>query len=345
MHSEAMRITLDFVDKINQGDVQGLMSMLSPDHTFIDIQGNVKEGEPQIMEAWQEYLHTYPDYQIFIHRFFNLDDGAALVGHTTGSHLGLSDVDEFQTEGIIWVSQVKGGKLTSWKLYHDTHENYERLGLNDLQEVFDPARIAVTIAKHLDLLPVESRTLDARNVREYYTRLYRNASPETMLLISEHLLNDQGYRFLPYELIFHHPGTLELLNPKQLTALGEGINEWSSMDNYAHFIVGPAWKKNIISDDLIDEWIQSPYPWQRCVALVSTIYLYGDVNRMLRYSSKMVDDKGDLIVKALAWVLQEAARYDPHAVENFLMTHEDRLNIKIKQEVQKSLQFMLKNPL
>jgi 3-methyladenine DNA glycosylase AlkD len=203
---------------------------------------------------------------------------------------------------------------------------------------------AATIAKHLDLLRAGSRTKDVRNVRKYYSRLYQHAPPEIMLAIAESLLFDQGYRFVPYELIFYHKGCIELLDPERVKSLGQGINDWSSTDIFARFIAGPAWKQGIITDELIEDWIRSPILWWRRAAVVSTIYLHGDVDRMIKYSKLLVEDKEDKISKALSWVLRSAIKYDRQAVKDFLTKYEPKLDARIKREVRNKLVTGLKNP-
>jgi hypothetical protein len=82
-----------------------------------------------------------------------------------------------------------------------------------------------------------------------------------MLAISEHLFLDEGYLFVPYELIYHHPGTIELLNPDKVKILCKGLHDWSSTDTFAHYIVGPARKQGDISDLEIEIRIHSPISW------------------------------------------------------------------------------------
>jgi len=344
MSTEALNTTLSLVEKINKHDVEGVIGLLSPDHRLIDIRGDIESDKSRIENAWKAYLETYPDYQIYIRRIILNDDVVYLMGHTTGSHLNLPDEEEFHEEGVIWASKVDQGKISLWQLYNDTLEEFNCLQLETFKEVYQPKLFARTIAKHLDLLHEDARTSDVRNVRKYYSRLYRYALPEKMLAISESLFFDQGYRFVPYELIYHHPGVIGLLNPERVKELGKGINNWSSTDIFAHYIVGPAWKQQIIPDSLIEEWLHSSSIWWRRAALVSTIYLYGDVGRMLEYSEVLIDDKEDLIIKAISWVLREATKYDPRAVKDFLSQHEDRLAARIKREVSNKLETGLKNP-
>ena len=310
MLPKAVQVVLNFVEKINQGDVNGISAMLSSDTTFVDLGGKVERGKKQIIDFWQGYLSANPNYQIYIHRILLNQIGVILVGHTTGSHLKLPDETEFQEEGLIWVVGVSHDLIASWQLYQDTVENELTLEMEDAEEFYAPVWFAATIAKHLDLLPQGSRTDDVRNVRKFYSRLYRNAPPETMLAIAESLFFDQGYRFVPYELIYYHPGVIAALTPEKVEKLGEGIQDWASADTFAQFISGPAWKKGVIGDDFIEKWLNSDDFWYRRIAVVSTIYLEGDPERMLRYAQVLADDHEDMIVKAVSWVLRRAIKYD-----------------------------------
>jgi hypothetical protein len=82
-----------------------------------------------------------------------------------------------------------------------------------------------------------------------------------MLAISEHLFLDEGYWFVPYELIFNHPATIELLNLDKVKILDKGLHDWSSTDTFAHYIAGPARKQGDISDLEIENRIHSPISW------------------------------------------------------------------------------------
>jgi len=344
MLSEPVKLVLDFVQQINLGNADRLVALLAPDHTFVDLAGESEQGHERLVAGWRDYLSQYPDYRIYVRRIVKLPVGIALIGQTTGSHLQIPDEQEFNDEGVIWLATVKNGQLESWRLYTDAVENAALLNLDTGEEVYAPAWFARTIAKHLDLLPPGSRTEDVRNVRKYYSRLYRKAPPETLLEIAEHLFFDEGYRFVPYELIYYHPGAIALLNPEKVHGLSADINHWAAADTFAQFISGPAWKQGMISDDLIEKWIESPDFWYRRIAVVSTIYLDGDPERMLKYAAMLVDDHEDMIVKALSWVLRRAIRYDRKGVEQFLNDHKRQLAARIRREVSNKLDTGLKNP-
>jgi 3-methyladenine DNA glycosylase AlkD len=58
----------------------------------------------------------------------------------------------------------------------------------------------------------------------------------------------------------------------------------------------------------------------------------------------LVDDKDDMVVKAMSWALRELVNHDPQAVSNFLAENESRLAARVKREVRNKLQTGLKNP-
>jgi 3-methyladenine DNA glycosylase AlkD len=344
MLTQPVRIVLDFVEQINTGNAAGVAALLAPDHTFVDLAGDSEQGRDRIAAGWRDYLAQYANYHIYLRRIVQLTEGLALIGQTTGSHLQIPDDQEFNDEGVIWFAKVKDGLLSTWQLYTDSVESAEKLGLEDGEEVYAPDWFGKTIAKHLDLLPPGSRTDDVRNVRKYYSRLYRKAPPETVLAIAEHLFFEEGYRFVPSELITAHPGAIALLDEEKVQRISQGIQHWAAADTFAQCISGPAWQQGAISDDLIEKWIHSPDFWYRRIAVVSTIYLEGDPERILKYAAMLVDDHEDMIVKALSWVLRRAIRYDRQGVEQFLVDHQDQLAARIKREVLNKLETGLKNP-
>ena len=330
---ESLKTIEKFIDRINRGNVQGITEILATEHTYIDVAGQIEKEFDRIIESWKTFLHTHKNFRIYIRQVYEIDDSFALLGHTTGSHQQLSDEVEFHTEGKIWLAKVENNKLSYWQIFSDSIDNTEALKLQDSIEHYIPHFFAATIAKHLDLLPEGSRMRDVRDVRVYYSHLYRNAPPQVILAIAENLIFQQGYRLIPYELIYFHPGTIELLTPQRVEEIGKGINDSSSTDMFARYIAGPAWLNNILSEDILKNWIESSDAWWRRAALVSTIYLHGDVDHMFDFCQRVIQAREDSIVKAISWVLREAIRYDQSGVIDFLTENEEHLAPRIKVEV------------
>ena len=98
-------------------------------------------------------------------------------------------------------------------------------------------------------------------------------------------------------------------------------------------------------------WATSADRWWRHAAIVSTVALnnkarggHGDAQRTLGLCLVVIDDRDDMVVKAVSWALRELAKRDPAAVVNFLSAHEARLAARVKREVRNKLTTGLKTP-
>jgi hypothetical protein len=91
-------LTLAFVDYINHGDLPRLVSLMSADHRL------------RVLD--EESPHGV----------------VAVLGHTTGFHLGLADGEESRLT-LIWVAECYRGAISGWTLVEDTPFNRERYGL------------------------------------------------------------------------------------------------------------------------------------------------------------------------------------------------------------------------
>lgn len=83
----------------------------------------------------------------------------------------------------------------------------------------------------------------------------------------------------------------------------------------------------------------------RRAALVSTVPLNlrtaggsGDRERTLAICHRLVDDRDDMVVKALSWALRELVVWDPDAVRSFLDLHGDRVAARVRREVTNKLE-------
>jgi 3-methyladenine DNA glycosylase AlkD len=133
--------------------------------------------------------------------------------------------------------------------------------------------------------------------------------------------------------------------------LGRGINSWGDVDTFACYVAGPAWREGQIPDDVIRRWARSEDRWWRRAALVSTVPLNnkarggtGNTERTLEVCQMLIDDRDDMVVKALSWALRELVKLDPDSVESFLSEHEEKLAKRVLREVRNKLSTGLKNP-
>jgi len=222
--------------------------------------------------------------------------------------------------------------------------------MNGRPDLEDVRQIAAEIDAQLRALLVRN-TPSERAVRRAYSRKLKDAEPAFVLDLARELLQTYGYRWHAYELIRDQRATFRSVGEAELEEFGRGIDSWSSVDSFARTLAGPAWLDGQVSDGLIHRWARSPDRWWRRAALASTVALNvrshggkGDVPHTLAVCRLLVDDRDDMVVKAISWALRELAVHDPGAVREFLSKYEDVLAARVKREVRNKLTTGLKNP-
>ena len=116
---------MNFIDCINRRDVEGLDGLMTDGHTLHVFNEEPLSGRAAMIEAWRGYFSSFPEYAIHPHEYSEVNEGVAVLGHTTGSHLGLPDHVERATT-LIWFARVERGRLRLWRLFEDTpHHRHE----------------------------------------------------------------------------------------------------------------------------------------------------------------------------------------------------------------------------
>jgi hypothetical protein len=120
---------ISFIDCINRADVSGLGRLMADDHALQVFDEPAVVGREANIAAWNGYVGSFPSYVIYPHRIAANDGRVAVVGHTTGSHLGLPD-DHEAAHTLIWLVDVDRGLVRSWRLLEDNPTNRALLGLD-----------------------------------------------------------------------------------------------------------------------------------------------------------------------------------------------------------------------
>jgi hypothetical protein len=122
-------VALSFVDRVNHADVEGLAALMTEDHALRVFDEPPLRGRQAVAAAWDGYARAFPAYLIHPHRFAVQGNQVAILGHTTGSHLGLPDHEEAQ-ETLIWLAAVENDRVAAWTLLADTPEHRRTFGLD-----------------------------------------------------------------------------------------------------------------------------------------------------------------------------------------------------------------------
>lgn len=176
--------------------------------------------------------------------------------------------------------------------------------------------------------------------------------PEKLIVFAKELVDTRIFECnqLAFELLWKNKKALDLLGLRDLEKLGENMDNWATTDAFSVMLSGWAWRKNQISDAEVLNWLRTGNRWWRRAAVVSTVGLNlksrggsGDTKRTLTICEKVVDDRDDMMVKALSWALRELSKTDKPAVEGFLEYYKNRLAGRVVREVTSKLTTGLKN--
>jgi 3-methyladenine DNA glycosylase AlkD len=212
----------------------------------------------------------------------------------------------------------------------------------------------VSAAAHAAELDRRIRALAApgvgpvRSVRREYSRLLRD-EPADLVISMAGVVVDQ-HAWVAYELIHYHPAALRAVTSEQVVRLARRLADWGTVDAFGTILAGPAWRVGALGDDVIAGWARSPDRWWRRAALVSTVALNvparggsGDPVRTLAVCDLLVDDRDDMVVKAMSWALRSLVDPDAQAVRDFLARHDRRLPTRVVREVTSKLTVGLKS--
>src|SRR5215469_5094823 len=192
-----------------------------------------------------------------------------------------------------------------------------------------------------------------RELRREYSKGIATVPPRDVIRIASALISHRRvHRFFGDELIASRPDALGTLDRDQLERLGSGISSWDEVDCFACYLSGPAWREGQIEDKTIMEWARSKNRWWRRAALVSTVPLnvkarggQGDAPRTLGICTLLIDDRDEMVVKAMSWALRALVERDAKAVRQFVEENEGRLPAMVRREVRHKLATGRKNRL
>ncbi len=230
-------------------------------------------------------------------------------------------------------------------LVADVHVDLRAAALAERREF-----MARTCASELTTLGVKSP--DIRRIHAELCRRVRGASPGEIKALATALVRGgtlEG-RQVGYLLLDKHRDALARLTHDEILDLGQGADNWASVDTFAGLVAGSAWRRGQLSDDVVHGWLESEDRWWRRAGVVCTVALNqkarggtGDPERTLTVCEQVVGDRDDMVVKALSWALRELAKREPEQVRTFMEHHGDALAPRVRREVRNKLETGLKN--
>jgi hypothetical protein len=119
---------VSFIDSINRTDIESLAGLLHEQHRLEILDEEPVIGRDANIAAWKGYFEAFPDYVIYPRYLTSVEGRVAVLGTTTGSHLGLADEAELQL-GVLWQADVADGLLTRWAVVEDNGRSRAETGI------------------------------------------------------------------------------------------------------------------------------------------------------------------------------------------------------------------------
>ena len=207
-------------------------------------------------------------------------------------------------------------------------------------------------AKHLrkTLRELANSTIAAHSQRFFKTGKGEYGEGDTFLGIRVPILREQAKQYSAMALkevrslltsAFHEERLCALLILVQKFAKGDAkekaaiyrlyvnntkyINNWDLVDSSAHHIVGAY----LVDKDKqpLHTFAQSESLWERRIAIIATFHFIkkNQFKVALGLSKRLLNDKEDLIQKAVGWMLREIGKRDLATEKTFLQAHYKRM--------------------
>jgi hypothetical protein len=112
-------IVLEFVNAINDHDVDKIYDLMTDGHIFIDGSGGQHIGKIGMKEGWQSYYQLFPDYNIQITDIIEDNSIIGLFGNASGSYKNINIETNFWKTTASWKAIVKNKKIMHWQVYCD----------------------------------------------------------------------------------------------------------------------------------------------------------------------------------------------------------------------------------
>ncbi len=115
------RIILNYIDRINHHDIDGLLELMSDDHEFSDSTGVNIHGKEEMKLAWFDFFIHFPDYTILPDEIITDKNTGAVFGIAKGTYFDEGELEEKNKFKVpaSWKASFKDGKVSEWKVYAD----------------------------------------------------------------------------------------------------------------------------------------------------------------------------------------------------------------------------------
>ena len=120
-NKQPIEIALAFLDRINAHDVEGICSLLTSDHVFVDALGNKFSGVENLRKGWASYFNWFPDYAISHEDVLGSGQIVLLTGSARGTYAvgGKLPKENHWEVPAAWKAVVRNDQIAEWHVFAD----------------------------------------------------------------------------------------------------------------------------------------------------------------------------------------------------------------------------------
>jgi ketosteroid isomerase-like protein len=148
---QSLEVAMDFIKRINAGDINALCELMMENHIFQDALGKRFMGRETMRQGWTNYLKMVADYQVHADEFFQTGERVAIFGMASGRYVGPQILGAKAGNGsqeqasatgaesnvgpngfwevpAAWRAVVQNGKIAEWRVYADNQPLRKLMG-------------------------------------------------------------------------------------------------------------------------------------------------------------------------------------------------------------------------
>jgi ketosteroid isomerase-like protein len=120
--AQPLEVVVEFIKRINAGNVDQLAQLMTEDHVFQDALGKRFIGRETLRQGWKMYYQMVSDYKIRGEDFFVDKNVVAVFGTASGTstHDGKISAEGFWEIPAAWKGVVRDGRIAQWCVYAES---------------------------------------------------------------------------------------------------------------------------------------------------------------------------------------------------------------------------------
>jgi ketosteroid isomerase-like protein len=123
-------VVLDFIERINSGNVDSICAALTENHVFVDALGARIVSREAMRTGWRMYHEMIPDYKVSHEEIFANGDTVAIFGSARGTFAleGKLKKENFWEIPAAWKAEVRDGLIAHWQVFADNQPVRKLMG-------------------------------------------------------------------------------------------------------------------------------------------------------------------------------------------------------------------------